>query len=303
VTQAEGSVMQFLRDSIHKEKVEIKLLRSFGRSLEDYERELNERVGNAFKVTISRDEDSWTLQVGGLGELAVLKAKSAVADFVRNVIEQEQYIPLPESWGYDDNDSSDPVLVELDNDKAEYDMAVQCMHEKGFSADIIRVERVQNPELYRWYHKKRKEIADKNEGDENEALLKHGTSKTSPSVIWNSGSHTNTYGFDFRYSSDNNFYGRGSYFTDDAAYTHNYAYCLPDGDKSERQVFLAFVTQGKSEQKEETDRRSGHIMNPSAGYQSIRGPISGSLQGIVVYEFNQSYPAYLVTYRMKVHAI
>jgi len=161
-------------------------------------------------------------------------------------------------------------------------------------ADIVRIERVQNVELYRHYDSKRKEVASKNGGKANETLLKHGTRYTSPEVIWNSG-RNNVYGFDFRYCNDYTLYGKGSYFTDDTNYAHDFSYDCRNS-YSERQIFLALVAQGSVEQKDAAD---SSIIVPKDGCQSVRGPILGSIQGLIVYEHHQSYPAYLVTYRMR----
>jgi hypothetical protein len=300
VTGAVDSMRQFLIDSSQTITVDAARLRSTGRSIESILPDLTQCMEQKrIRVNIVGVDTAWKLVVTGLGELAVHKANAEVSNFIGSVLEKELHVPLPESWGIDDRET-EVSLAELYPSQPEYAMAANCLLEKDFPGEIVRVERVQNPELYRLYHKKRKEVANQNNGDANEALLKHGTRLTDPKIVWDSGSHTNTYGFDFRHSSDNNFYGRGSYFTDDAAYTHNYSYHPPSstGDSKERQVFLALVAQGLSEQKETKDQRTG-IKIASPGFQSIRGPISGPLQGVVVYELNQCYPAYLITYRTK----
>jgi hypothetical protein len=294
------SVCQFLSDSSETITVDASRLRRTGRSIQSILPELNQCMEQRrIRVKISGDDAAWQLVVMGLGELAVHKANAEVSNFIGSVLEKELHVPLPESWGIGDGET-ERSLTQLYPPYSEYTMAVNCLLEKDFPGEIVRVERVQNPELYRLYHKKRKEVANHNNGDANAALLKHGTRQTDPKFVWDSGSHTNTYGFDFRYSSENNFYGRGSYFTDNAAYTHPYSYTQPSspGDPEERQVFLALVAQGLSEQKETKDQRTG-IKTPGPGFQSIRGPIKGALQGVVVYELNQCYPAYLITYRKK----
>jgi len=198
----------------------------------------------------------------------------------------------------DDSAIPDPALVELERSSWEF-ITVSTIfgsNDFDFSADIVRIERVQNVELYKHYDSKRKDIARRNGGNANEILLKHGTSVTSPEMVWNSGPpRNNRYGFDFRYSSDHNYYGRGSYFTSDTSYAHRYSYKCPNTD-NERQIFLALVAQGRVEQKSAVD---SSIRVPKEGCQSVRGPVLESIQGLVVYEHNQSYPAYLVTYRMR----
>ena len=175
----------------------------------------------------------------------------------------------------------------------EYITASNCFLSKGFRATIHKIERIQNLELYDKYYQKRSEISRLNGGNPNELLLKHGTKSTSPEIIWKSSpSKTNTYAFDFRYSSDNNYFGRGAYFTDDAGYVDGgYAYTNPSTGL--KQMFLAFVAAGKHDEKTSIDR---NIKTPSAGCNSVRGPITSSHTGIIVYELSQSYPAYLVTY-------
>jgi len=204
-----------------------------------------------------------------------------------------------EAWESKLDDNSDtpaPSLVELERNSLEFVMASSIFGSNDFDADIVRIERVQNAELYRLYDSRRKYIAGQNDGNANEALLMHGTSNTSPETIWNSGPpRNNRYGFDFRFSHDSNFYGRGSYFTGDTSYAHRYSYERPNSN-NERQIFLALVAQGSVEQKDAAD---SSIIVPKDGCQSVRGPILGSIQGLIVYEHHQSYPAYLVTYRMR----
>jgi hypothetical protein len=295
--RVDDALRQCLADGIRSETLTLDLLRTTSMQFDLVLMELRAVVGRRFHVTIDGDPIAWEITVEGLGDLLVSRVVREVLHFEREKLAKHLTVPLPTSWGYDDlDDSSPPTLEALDEGCDEYETAAACFLEKGFQAEIISIERVQNPPLYRLYHQKRKEIASRNGGDANEMLLKHGTRRTDPKIVWESGPRTNTYGFDFRYSSDNNFYGRGSYFTDDASYSDGYAYVHPDGYK---QLFLAYVAAGSAEQKQASDQRSGRIMNPSPGFQSIRGPILGSLQGIVVYELNQSYPAYLVSYRKK----
>ena len=58
----------------------------------------------------------------------------------------------------------------------------------------------------------------------------HGTSKTPPEKIYNGEE-----GFNQNFSNDG-MWGRGLYFAENASYSDNYAYKLPDGSKG---MFLA----------------------------------------------------------------
>jgi O-acetyl-ADP-ribose deacetylase (regulator of RNase III) len=264
--------------------------------------ELSEHLRKCLHASVAvKDEAIWEIELRALGREGILKAKLEVSNFEKRKISEKNMIPLPETWGYDNLSNEEargqaPELEVLEEDDAELPLVRACFFERGFQADIISIERVKNVELYRLYHKKRAEVAELNNGSACELLLKHGTRTTEPHRIWDSGpSRTNSYGFDFRYSSNQNFFGQGAYFTDDGAYTRKYAYKgLGDGVS---QVFLAYVAAGSMEQKQTSDIRKGNLCHPGKDYQSIRGPIEGATQGVIVYELNQSYPAFLVTYR------
>jgi hypothetical protein len=226
--------------------------------------------------------------------LTLLESKNAALNFEKRLLANSLKTPYPESWGYGDIDWTDvdPTVVELNRGEDEYEIAKACFLQKGFSATIIQIERIQNAELYEKYYKKKCEVARLNGGEANELLMKHGTKTTPPATIWQSSpSKSNTFAFDFRYSSDRNLFGRGAYFTDDAGYVNGgYAHVLPNGDK---QMFLALVAAGLSEELTTT---KPDIRTPSSGFQSVRGPITSAHHAIIVYELSQSYPMYLVTY-------
>ena len=296
IKKTKRALDSFILENKSSKTVELRLLRTSNIQFETVLHELQE-LSREMNVVISSSNDAdWNVIVEGLGEVVVLRAQTKVLEYERNkVYNDSRAISLPDTWGYeltDDDCFPDPSLKELEPISSEYIEAAKCFGNDNFKADIVRIERVQNVELYRLYDTKRKEVARKNGGNANEILLKHGTRTTSPETVWNSGSRTNTYGFDFRWSSGNNYYGRGSYFTDDTGYANRYSYQC--GNSDERQIFLAYVAQGCIEQKDTKDKS---IKTPSAGYQSVRGPIDGSIQGLVVYELHQSYPAYLVTYK------
>jgi len=182
-------------------------------------------------------------------------------------------------------------LCELDRNlnHDEFTEAEECFL-RGFAGQIVKIERVENKELYAEYVKVKRKIEAKNNGDANEMLLKHGTRESPPEIIWKSSkATTGTEGFDFRYSGAGMF-GRGSYFAEDTSYSHTYKYTLPTG---EFQMFLASVAVGKIDQRQAAD---GRIAHPAAAKDSVRGPITSSNQGIIVYELNRAYPKYLITY-------
>jgi len=242
---------------------------------------------------VSVDSANWTFDIEVLGHITMLQAENCINVFINKTLVLQTQTVYPDSWSYEPDAEVDPCLVVLDSNSEEFKTSA-VKFSTGYESKIIRIERVQNCELYREYCKVRKTVARRNEvsGGANEMLfLKHGTRQTLPSTIWNSGHKTNSYGFDFKYSKDG-FFGRGAYFAEDTAYSHLYRFHIP-GDKKHCQMFLAHVIAGKIEQKREKD---SSIVIPTPPYNSVRGPLNATHQGIIVYELNQSYPAYLVTY-------
>jgi hypothetical protein len=265
------------------------LLKSSNMKLSDILVEANQLLED-LHVTVRADDntDSWAVILSGLGDNNIRDAEYRLTNFEKRIFAASMRIPLPPSWGYP-NEEDDllppPKLVLLNAQDPDYKIASDIFFQSGINATISKIERVQNVDLYRMYTRMKQEIARRNNKDANELLLKHGTRNTDPSAVWNS-----TYGFDFRYSTESNFYGRGSYFTDNTSYVKNYAFRLPTG---ERQLFIARVAAGKHEERRDTDKT---IVKPMAGCHSVRGPISGNIFGVIVYELRQSYPEYLVTF-------
>jgi O-acetyl-ADP-ribose deacetylase (regulator of RNase III) len=237
-----------------------------------------------------------TLTLEGLGALSLSQATSAVQMHVNAQMSDYHKVKYPDGWTNTTPEGA-PVLVELNPTDAEYVTAAGAFL-TDFTAAIVRIERVENPALFKYFFLKLREIADRNGGDANVQLLKHGTRATDPEQVWSSGTTTNTYGFDHRFSYMSGYgqmYGKGNYFAEDTAYSHGYRYKLPGG---EGQMFLASVAMGRVEQKAAPYcAEYSKIMNPGAGFQSVRGIINGSQYGIITYELHQTYPAYLITYR------
>lgn len=284
------ALRQCIIDNTVHENVKLELLKSSHLTFQQAYAEIIRTVKLHGEITV-KDEANWEVCVQGLGDVAVLKGVNQVLSWER----QNLSIPLPSSWKCDAAmaNSDDNILEEIFEGDEDYDVAYACVLERGFTVKTIKIERVKNVELYREYQKKKSVVARLNNGDANEILLKHGTRSAEPRVVWDSGSKTNSYGFDLRYSSEQNYFGRGAYFTDDGAYAHNWAYKVPGTDGQERKFFLALVARGAVEMKYQIEKT---IKTPSPGFQSVQGPITPSNQGTVVYELNQSYPAFLITY-------
>ena len=92
-------------------------------------------------------------------------------------------------------------------------------------------------------------------------------------------------------------FGRAAYTAEDAAYYHHYSHQVLG--RNEAQMFLCRVAAG-SVSEEGMDWDSS-IVKPPDGYDSIRGVVdlSGAAvyHAVMMYETNQLYAAYLITYR------
>ena len=108
-------------------------------------------------------------------------------------------VPLPDGWSIQPKDSSgkekDVHLVQICPSKnaAEFNRVADEV-KKTASITISKIERVQNPGLYRSYVVKKDQMDKKN--GSNEKFLFHGTGKSSCSTI-------NSYGFNRSYSGKN----------------------------------------------------------------------------------------------------
>jgi len=97
-----------------------------------------------------------------------------------------------------------------------------------------------------------------------------------------------------------NFYGRGSYFSDNAAYCDDsFAYDVPDpARRGQRQLILARVMVGKV--CDFGEKTQEDLKVPPVGYDSVRGgphrAVTHDCRMTVVYTQEQVYPQYIVTY-------
>ena len=164
------------------------------------------------------------------------------------------------------------------------------------NVDIVRLERIQNKQLWDKYALEKKHMSERNGGVVNERHLFHGTRNTNPSTIVKS-----VRGIDFRYSRQDCvlLWGTGAYFAVNASYSDAYSYV--DTLQQVRQLLLVKVLTGNS-------HSYGHRANPTLTkpppllfgshllYDTVNGYTNGS-NVFVVYDHDRAYPAYLISYR------
>jgi hypothetical protein len=157
------------------------------------------------------------------------------------------------------------------------------------SANILKIERIQNRKLWKVFKNEVEDVEIKNNGDANIQSLFHGTRETPPQTVF-----TSEEGFNINYSNEG-MWGKANYFAYDSKYSDLYATVLPDGL---RQMLMAKVIIGKTIEMQPTKTlRTPPIIEGSkeVPYDSVKGNTKGT-DVIMVYSNKKAYPEYLITY-------
>ena len=213
---------------------------------------------------------------------AILQILSAMDQTFQ--INAEVGFPVPEEWEVPQEENI--VVKSVQKGSAEW-CHVENKWKETMSQPIKKIERIQNKWQWNHYCLSQRRIKDKNNGQDNELWLFHGTRYNKPSDIY-----TSEKGFDFRFSHAG-LWGNGSYFAKNASYSLKYAFNL---DKNNKQMFFARVITGISiKMSQDKTLRMPPCKCDGDRYDSVKGYVSGS-DIYVVYEHDKSYPAYLITF-------
>ncbi len=104
------------------------------------------------------------------------------------------------------------------------------------TAQIDKIERIQNRKLWRVFSNEIEDVEFKNGGHAKQENLFHGTRGTPPTIIYMSEE-----GFNLNYSNEG-MWGKANYFAYNSKYSNDYSSALPTG---QRQMFMATVIIGK----------------------------------------------------------
>ena len=181
-------------------------------------------------------------------------------------------------------DGASFVLTSVGQDSGEWRRVADAVATTMPSAQLTRLERVQNKSLWEDYAQRRADVAKKSADgfSANEAWCFHGTRNFPVADICEAG-------LDFRYGNAGSMWGVALYIAANASYSHNYS---SDGDNGERQFFYVRAALGRS--KEMPPDKS--IRAPPHGFDSVYGTTQGS-RVHMLYNLGQAYPEYIVTYR------
>ncbi|XP_054908738.1 poly(ADP-ribose) polymerase family member 14-related sequence 1 isoform X2 [Poeciliopsis prolifica] len=155
---------------------------------------------------------------------------------------------------------------------------------------VTKIERIQNPALWKSLQIKKQEMEVRNNHQNNEKLLFHGTSETTIPII-------NESGFNRSYAGKNaTCYGKGSYFAVNASYSAHDTYSRPNAN-GEKFMYVCRVLTGDHAQGQQN-----MIAPPSKGgsgvflYDSVVDNMTTPSMFIVFHD-TQAYPEYLITFK------
>lgn len=208
---------------------------------------------------------------------------------------------IPENWSpMDEGEQVKLFLLDQLQQTEEYERVTDQFLLTLPSAEILRVDRIQNKLIMRRYFHRSQLMRDFGTENLREELLFHGTRGTHPELIY-----TGDEGFDMRFC-EVGYWGRGNYFAVNSSYSHRYAF---HHDNGVCKMFAVKVLTGNSIFLEQ-DRTLTHppfldsATNDSNSttavrrrYDSVHGITEGT-HVYITYDNEHAYPAYLITYKI-----
>ncbi|TNV85958.1 hypothetical protein FGO68_gene824 [Halteria grandinella] len=161
-------------------------------------------------------------------------------------------------------------------------------------AVVLKVERIQNINLWRQFQLESDRIKEKLGGNPDSVNIRyayHGTGNTPPQTIYMSED-----GFNVNYCSDGSLWGKANYFAVKSEYSHSYRHKTSKGTF---QMFYARVILGRAKLLgQDKSLREPPMVEGSSNvrYDSVQGFASGS-DIFMVYSNKKAYPEYLLTYK------
>ena len=197
---------------------------------------------------------------------------------------------LPEKW--DDMQNQQLKIVELKPDTKDYRQVKERFLNTSPSLNlkIEKIERVQNPSLWKAYQIKKCQMDDKNGNNSNEKFLFHGTSAESLTFI-------NNHGFNRSYAGMHAAqYGNGTYFAVNASYSANDTYSKPDAN-GKKHMYLARVLVGQYSQGTQgaITPAAKNVGNTVDLFDSSTDNVNNPSMFIIFNDI-QAYPEYLITF-------
>ena len=158
------------------------------------------------------------------------------------------------------------------------------------SCQLLELKRIQNESLHEYYCMRRDLMAKiSGNASQLERHVWHGTRSNDPKVVYEDVQE----GFMMQYSAQG-MWGRGLYFAENAAYSHNYSWDLGNGT---RQMMYTKLLCGEEVNVMPNDNTliAPPVKKAPVRYDTVTGTTNGS-KVYIVYENGRAYPEYLVTY-------
>ncbi|XP_030198904.1 protein mono-ADP-ribosyltransferase PARP14-like isoform X1 [Gadus morhua] len=204
-----------------------------------------------------------------------------------DLLKDQDVVNLPKQWETMPSGISCQSFTVLP-ESPEYNEVLQ-LFKATVPQNVIKIERVQNPVLWKSLQLKKAEMEARNGHQNNEKRLFHGASSTSIQDI-------NQYGFNRSYAGKNAaYYGNGTYFAINANYSAHDTYSKPDA-QGQKCVYLCRVLTGDF-----TTGTQGMVVPPTKAssalqYDSVVNDIN-SIQMFVIFHDTHAYPEYLITFK------
>ncbi|KAM8770636.1 protein mono-ADP-ribosyltransferase PARP14 [Rhynchonycteris naso] len=198
-------------------------------------------------------------------------------------------VEIPGHWS--DMKQQNVCLVELQPGHAEYNNVADKFNQTCAHFKIEKIQRIQNPGLWKSYQTKKRNMDDKNVQVNNERLLFHGTDVDSLP-------HVNLKGFNRSYAGKNaTAYGKGTYFAVNASYSANDAYSRPDVNGKKHMYYVRVLTGlftcGNRSLIVPPPKNS---QNPTDMYDTVTDNVHNPSLFVVFYD-DYAYPEYLITFK------
>ena len=208
---------------------------------------------------------------------------------VHRVLERDR-IPGAASWSAQPSDQN-CVLVQVNSATAEYTSVLGLLRATIPSAQMVRLDRIQNVLLWDYYCTRKARMRKVNGAEPNEVSVWHGTRSHDPKLVYEDVQD----GFMMQYC-ESGMWGKGIYFAERASYSDSYVHRNAQGQKL---VMLTKLLAGEEQHIMPNDRSLRFPPKKPNGngarFDTVTGDTGGS-KVYVVYENGRAYPEYLVTY-------
>ncbi|XP_056145432.1 poly(ADP-ribose) polymerase family member 14-related sequence 1 [Lampris incognitus] len=206
-----------------------------------------------------------------------------------DLLKDQQAGSFPQQWDAIPAKSTCHV-VPVQPGAAEYNEVLKMFQATCNSQTIIKIERIQNPSLWKGLQIKKQDMEQRNGHQNNEKRLFHGTCYTTIN-------HINNHGFNRSYAGKNAAaYGNGTYFAVAASYSANDTYSKPD-PQGQKFIYLCRVltgdyTKGKNGMIVPPPKRSNDIQQYDSVVDNEANPSM-----FIIFHDSQAYPEYLLTFK------